>query len=74
MMYFYSINFTFLVYCYFLCNVDFLGALLVLFFYGKQLGVMFITASIAVKRLGQFFILFRDISFTVKWKHEQGYI
>ena len=31
-------------------------------------------SSNAVKRLGQFYVLFRDISFTVKWKHEQGYI
>ena len=30
--------------------------------------------STAVKRLGQFFVLFRKISFTMKWKHEQGYI
>ena len=31
--------------------------------------------STAVKRLGQFFFLFREISFsfTMKWKHEQGY-
>ena len=31
-------------------------------------------ASNAVKRLGQFFVLFREISFTMKWKHEQRYI
>ena len=30
--------------------------------------------STAVKRLGQFFVLFHEISFTIKWKHEQGYI
>ena len=33
-----------------------------------------VATSTAVKRLGQFFVLLRDISFTVKWKHEQGYI
>ena len=30
--------------------------------------------STAVKRFGQFFILFRVISFTMKWNPEQGYI
>ena len=31
--------------------------------------------STAVKRLGQFFVLFRESSFTAnKWKHEQGHI
>ena len=29
--------------------------------------------STAVKRLGQFFVLNREISFTMKWKHDQGY-
>ena len=28
----------------------------------------------AVKRLGQFFVSFREISFTMKWKHEQRHI
>ena len=28
--------------------------------------------STAVKRLGQVCVLFREISFTMKWKHEQG--
>ena len=28
----------------------------------------------AVKRLGQFFVLFHEISFTIKYKHEQGYM
>ena len=31
-------------------------------------------ASTAVKRFGQFYVLFREISFTVKWKHQQGYL
>ena len=28
--------------------------------------------STAVKRLGPFFVLFREISFTMKWKHEHN--
>ena len=30
--------------------------------------------STAVKRLGEVFVLFREILFTMKWKHEQGCI
>ena len=30
--------------------------------------------STAIKRLGQFFALFREISFTMRWKNKQGYI
>ena len=30
--------------------------------------------STAIKRLGQFFVLFREILFTVKQNGEQGYI
>ena len=30
--------------------------------------------STEVKRLREFFILFHEISFTMMWKHEQGYI
>ena len=33
-----------------------------------------VTLSTAVKRLGPFFVLFREISFTMKWNHEQGNI
>ena len=35
---------------------------------------MLVISSIAVNRLGQFFVLFREISFKMKWSHEQGYI
>ena len=30
--------------------------------------------STAVNRLGQVFVLFREILFTMNWKHEQGRI
>ena len=36
--------------------------------------ILFVGVSTAVKSLGKFFVSFREISFTTKWKHEQGYI
>ena len=41
---------------------------------GLGLSLLLVLSPTAVKRLGPFFVLFREILFIMEWKHEQGQI